>query len=469
MIKHTKKVSIALAAICAVCSLGIEALNVQAADYWPEGPEVESPCVIVMEANTGTILYEKNSHEQHYPASITKIMTSMLILENSSMDEIVTFSHDSVYKTEGSGISRDVGEEMTMEDTLYAIMLESANECAYAAAEHVGGGSLEVFIQMMNDKAKELGCTDTHFNNPHGLTDEEHYTSCYDMALIARAAYQKENFRVLTGTARHTIAPTNKHDEETYLKNHNEMLYPYRKTQYQYEYCTGGKTGYTDAANSTLVTYAEKDGLTLICIIMNANSPSQWTDSINLHNYCFDNFQILNISDNETRYETDEKNAGKLNNNESYVKLDEEAVIVIPKTAEFHEAEPKITYDKADSNVVASLEYTFAGHVVGEADITATGATVEMFPFDNLVEETEMGADENNKKVFQIDVKKVIFVLLGMAAVAVCIFLIAKLVDNFYIIKHKIIGSRKYRQPKYRTIKDTRKHRRRHHRRRKLK
>ena len=138
--------------------LQIKPQVVQAADYWPEGPEGQSPSVILMEMSTGTVLYEKNSDERNYPASITKIMTTLLALENSDLNEVVTFSDDAINNTEGSGIYRDYGEQMTMEQCLYAVMLNSANECAYAVAEHVGG-TVEHFVDMMNEKAAELGLT----------------------------------------------------------------------------------------------------------------------------------------------------------------------------------------------------------------------------------------------------------------------------------------------------------------------
>lgn len=239
MKKKKRILSFGLAVCCFVGLLGINTQKVKAAEYWPKDPETESPNAIVMEESTGTVLYDKNSTEQHCPASITKIMTTLLALENCSLDETVTFSKEAVYNTHGSGISRDVGEQMTMEECLYAVMLESANECAYAVAEHVGG-TVENFVQMMNDKAAELGCVNTHFNNPHGLSEGEdatlHYTCCYDMALIAKAAYQNETFRVITSTKTYQIPPTNKHDEITYLQNHNEMIHAFKtRGQYLYE------------------------------------------------------------------------------------------------------------------------------------------------------------------------------------------------------------------------------------------
>ena len=154
-------------------------------ENWPAGPQVYAESAIVMEASTGTILYAKGIDEQHYPASITKIMTVLLALENCQMDEEVTFSHNAVYSIDygSSSIARDEGEVLTVEECLYAIMLESANECANAIAEHISG-STEEFANLMNQRAAELGCTNTHFANPSGLPNEEHYTSAHDMAQV---------------------------------------------------------------------------------------------------------------------------------------------------------------------------------------------------------------------------------------------------------------------------------------------
>ena len=271
-------------------------MMVRAEDSLPQAPEIVGESAVVMDVDSGTVLYEKNAHEQLYPASITKIMTTLLALENSTMDENVTFSYDSVHKTEGSSIWRDVDEVMTMEECIYAMMLNSANECAYAVAEYVGG-SYENFIQMMNDRAQALGCSDTHFSNPHGLTEEDHYTSSYDMALIAREAIKNETFRQITGTKRYEIPPTNKHpDEITYLTNHHKMLW--ENEEYYEEYCIGGKTGYTLAAGNTLATFAEKDGITLVCVVLQDKMPNHYVDTIALLDFCFDNFQSFHIAEN---------------------------------------------------------------------------------------------------------------------------------------------------------------------------
>lgn len=449
-----KAACLILTIISAVC---LGKVDVKAADYWPDAPETLSPGVILMEESTGTILYEKNSDEAHYPASITKIMTTLLALENGNLSDMVTFSDDAINNTEGSGIARDYGEQMTLEQCLYGVMLESANECAYAVAEHVGG-TVENFVDMMNAKAKELGCTNTHFANPHGLQDENHYTTAHDMALIAQAAYQNETFRIIIGTKMYTIPPTNKHAEETVLRNHHDMLCTYHNAnrKYLYPYCVGGKTGYTATANSTLVTYAEKDGMTLICVVMDTQSPNQFIDTVNLFDYAFDNFQVLNVAENDTNYsaETTVDN-GNLNNIEPFVELDKDAVIVLPKTAEFSDTSSSVEYNDSDPEIAGSITYTYAGRNVGKADIKTTG--VEGYAFDN--ESTE---EEEQEVVSTVQVRPIVVVLLIVAVIllGVLLFLLKRFYDNYYIIKHNRAVRRDRKDQKRRIRKKRRRRRR---------
>ena len=451
-----KAACLILTIISAVC---LGKVDVKAADYWPDAPETLSPSVILMEESTGTILYEKNSDEAHYPASITKIMTTLLALENGNLSDMVTFSDDAINNTEGSGIARDYGEQMTLEQCLYGVMLESANECAYAVAEHVGG-TVENFVDMMNAKAKELGCTNTHFANPHGLQDENHYTTAHDMALIAQAAYQNETFRIIIGTKMYTIPPTNKHAEETVLRNHHDMLCTYHNAnrKYLYPYCVGGKTGYTATANSTLVTYAEKDGMTLICVVMNTQSPNQFIDTVNLFDYAFDNFQVLNVAENDTNYsaETTVDN-GNLDNIAPFVELDKDAVIVLPKTAEFSDTSSSVDYNDSDPEIAGSITYTYAGRNVGKADIKTTGVVVEGYAFDN--ESTE---EEEQEAVSTVQVKPIVVVLLIVAVIllGVLLFFLKRFYDNYYIIKHNRAVRRDRKDQKRRIRKKRRRRRR---------
>ena len=306
-------------------------------------------------------------------------------------------------------------------------MLESANECAYAVAEHVGG-TVENFVDMMNAKAKSLGCTNTHFNNPHGLQDENHYTTAHDMALIAQAAWQNETFRIITEHP----------DEETVLRNHHDMLVTYHNAnrKYLYPYCVGGKTGYTATANSTLVTYAEKDGMTLICVVMDTQSPNQFIDTVNLFDYAFANFQVLNVAENDKEFDTETTvNNGGLGNIQSFVELDKDAKIVLPKSVAFTDAVATAEYndDSATAaDIVGSIVYTYADKTVGKADIHTTGVVVEGYAFDN--QSTEMMEEETTT----VQIKPVMIVLIVLAAIllVLLIFLLKRFIDNYYIIKH---------------------------------
>ena len=383
-IKKYTRVTAFFLAVCTV--LLMLPLSVRADEYWPDGVKTQSKSAIVMEVNTGTVLYEKKSHEKHYPASITKIMTVLLAIENCDMDEVVTFSADAVFKNEGdtSHIARNLGEKLTMEQCLYAVMLESANECAYAVAEHVGqklGGDYRTFIDLMNKRAKELGCTDTHFNNCNGLPDD-----------------------------------------------------PFRgDSSHLYKYCTGGKTGYTTVANNTLVSFAEKDGITLVCVVMDAATPDHYTDTRKLFDYCFENFQALNISENDAGLAKDNgKNYGVLNNSEPYVKLDEDAYIIMPKGAQFSDVSYKKTESAKGKKKVARLAYTYAGHEVGSVDIVKTGAKVK----DNYYVNTDSG-QKKNERVIRIDPAWLIVAGVVIVAAVVLLFLAKRAYDNFYVIRHQ--------------------------------
>lgn len=448
-----RRIAAFLGLILLAGTISTSPVEVHAEEYWPDGPSIDTPNAVVMEVNTGTVLYEKNSHEKHYPASITKILTTWLTVENCSLDETITFSEDAVYKNEGdtSHIWRDVGEQMTVEQTLYGVMLASANECAYASAEYVGqkmGGDYRTFIDMMNERAKELGCEDTHFNNANGLPDEEHITSAYDMGLIGCAAYKNESFRKIAGTEKYTIQPTNKHSEPTYLSNHHNLLHYYNTSKYINPYVTGGKTGYTRVAGSTLVTFAEKDGMTICVVVMNTKNPSHWIDTNKLIDYAFSNFKTFNISQNEESLKVDTPKAkGILNTYESFVTLDENAYIVLPKSAEFSDAK----FDKgseANDKSIAKVKYTYMDREVGSVEIVASGATAKVDYFDD--NSAALAAQENVIKV------KLIYVVLGIVAIIVLVVLIIcakKLIDNFYVIRHNM-EMRKSRRERFKEKKD---------------
>lgn len=257
---------------------------------WPQAADIASDTGILMEADTGTVLFDKGGDQQRYPASITKIMTLLVAVENSSMDEQVTFTETGVRNVaaDSSNINSKVGEVMTMQDCLHALMIISANDAAAQIAEHVGGTE-QNFIDMMNQRAAEIGCTNTHFTNSSGLPDENHYSSAKDMALIFREGLKNKDFRSVLGDADYTIQPTNMTSDKRVMHTHHPMFAP--ESDIYYPGCIGGKTGFTNLAAHTLVTAVEQNGTTYIAVVMHGVELSTCClDSKALFDYGFGNF-----------------------------------------------------------------------------------------------------------------------------------------------------------------------------------
>lgn len=412
-------------------------------ENWPQGPAIGAASAILMDADTGVILYEKNVHEKLYPASTTKLLTSLIACENSTMDEIVTFSNDAIFGIErnSSHIGIDVGEQLTMEQCLYGILLGSANEVAYAVAEHVGG-DLASFVQMMNDRAAAIGCTETHFSNANGLPDENHYTTAYDLALIARECYKNEIIAKISGTTRYTIPPTNIQAEERPLTNHH-LLLPGLK--YEYEYIVGGKTGYTDEARQTLVSCAEKDGLRLICVIMKEESPNQFLDTIELFDYGFESFQTMNIAANETGYTMDSDNFFRTNmdilgSSKPLLTINTSGNILLPKTAAFTDAVPQIEYTTQNEHSVATLSYYFGDAYVGSTSIDYVTDQTADFEFSKIINDTggtvPQPVERETKTIF-VNVKIVVIVILSIIGIIFIMFVVRAIINNVYFSKKK--------------------------------
>jgi D-alanyl-D-alanine carboxypeptidase (penicillin-binding protein 5/6) len=241
-----------------------------------EGFGVSAKGAILIEQESGRVLFEKDAHTQMRIASITKIMTAILAIESGKLNEKVNISNRAA-GTEGSSIYLEAGEKEILEELVYGLMLRSGNDSAVAIAEHVGG-SLEGFVYMMNQKAQEIGMSKTVFSNPHGLDDhEEHYSTAYDMAILTQYAMRNETFRKIFGTERYGN-----------WENKNRLL-----TEL-YKYSTGGKTGYTKRAKRTLVSTAEKDGMSLIAVTINA--PSDWNDHMSMFNRAFNTYDLVTIA-----------------------------------------------------------------------------------------------------------------------------------------------------------------------------
>ncbi len=352
---------------------------------WPHGPEITAQAAIIMEANTGTILYAKNIHEELFPASTTKIMTCLLAVENSSLSDEVTFSNEAVFSVPkgGSNIGMDVGQSITMEQALYGIMVGSANEVANAVGEHVSG-SISDFVKLMNTRAKELGCTNTHFANTNGLQADDHYTSVYDLALISREFFNNELLCKVGNTARYHFTATATQPDDFYLNNKHKLI----NGEIAYEGILGGKTGYTDLARETLVTCAEKDGLKLICVVFMEESPAQFTDTVTLFDYGFNNFHAVNVADNDFRYMPDdslffESDNDVFGRSGTILKLGRTDSIILPKTSSIEDTDYEILYDLTEDEksqfptAIARVAYSYSGVPVGNAYVCYSKSSAE--------------------------------------------------------------------------------------------
>ena len=244
---------------------------------------VSAKSAIVIDAHSGRVLFEKNAYEKRGMASTTKIMTALLVLEKGGLEEMVSVSPNAA-GTEGSSIWLAPSEKISVNDLLYGLMLASGNDAATALAEHTAG-SVEAFTLLMNRKAKEIGAYNTNFTNPHGLPDKEHYTTAYDLALIAREAMKNKQFASIVATKNKTISWEGSEWKRS-LGNHNKLLK-------RYEYATGIKTGFTKKDGRCLVSSAEKDGRLHICVTLNA--PDDWNDHIAMHEYCFETFKAHTV------------------------------------------------------------------------------------------------------------------------------------------------------------------------------
>lgn len=252
-------------------------------------PVLTSKAGIVMNADTGEVYWSKDAETKYYPASITKVMTALLVMEKcKNLDETVTFSKTATTNLESGAVTIQLeeGDKLSVRECLYALMLKSANEVANGLAEHIAG-SVSAFADMMNQRAKELGCTNTHFVNPNGLNNENHYTTAHDMALITAAAFKYEELRIIDTTQSHKLPPTKKYPDGLTLKINNKILMPGHEKYYQY--ALAGKTGYTSKAKNTLVTMAQKDNVRLVTVTLkNTKYLGHYDDTKAMFEYGFE-------------------------------------------------------------------------------------------------------------------------------------------------------------------------------------
>lgn len=328
-------------------------ITTNATEGWPQGPEITSGAAVVMEESTGTILYAKNMDTAMYPASITKIMTTLVALENSSLTDTVTMTETGTAASAGDSVSlhSQVGETFTMEQCLYGIMLGSANDISTQVAEQVGG-SVENFITMMNQKATDLGCTNTKFTNPTGLPDENQTSTAHDLALIMQAALENETFRTIAAAPSYTIPATNMTSTQRNLSNSFPLLAS-TSTSY-YEGTLGGKSGYTQASGSTLAAGASRNGTTLVCILLSGTEQQISAEAVTLFDYGFSNFQTVTVSDDAN--------------------LISGGTAVIPSTASVEDVTVEET---GTTEEWTTQQYTYHGALVGTAVLSSDADTDE--------------------------------------------------------------------------------------------
>lgn len=378
---------------------------------------IYAPACILMESSTGKILYSKNANAKMYPASTTKVMTAILTLEKCNLNDIVTVSHDAVFNVPStySHASLREGEQLTVEQLLYVLLIPSANDAAFALAEHIGG-SVENFATMMNEKAVELGCKNTHFVNPNGIHDENHYSTAYDLALMGQYAMKNAILRKIVSTTTYTLPITNKYDKEDRIfATTNELLKSPSSSTY-YKYATGAKTGYTDAAKNCIIATASKDSTDLIVVILHDEKTDEGlntraADCKTLFEYGFNNFSLRTISTSDSIEQTITVSGAT----EETKKLDlittEDISAYLPNDFDTSSIEKNITLN---TDITAPIT---KGSVVGQITYTANGET---FTADLVA----------SHDVYQFDIIKIILEILLILVVLALISLFMKRSNN---------------------------------------
>lgn len=395
----------------------------------PQMPEISSSNIILMDADSGEVLYGQNIDKKAYPASTTKLLTGLLTVENCSFTDIITFSDNAVNSIEPGYANASIqsGEQLTIEQALYCLILRSANEVAYGLAEHVSG-SVSEFASAMNNYALTLGCQNTHFTNASGLSDQFHYTTPYDMALIAKACFNNKSLMKIIGySGIYTIGPTNKSNFTRYYTHRYQML---PDGDYPYPYSCGGKTGYTDDAGSCLVSFAQKDGLRLICVVMNGDDVGRYKDSAALFDYYFDNYKKIYLNDTDiglSLSKTELIEILKSLNTGNSVKMGfhEDAYILVPTSIDESELTGIVTYsDNAaymgDEGGFACISYYYNNSNVGNATIYISDDSATVFPTPDVIASGNNSTTKKNTTHFI----NIFYIIGGVVLITVVAFAI---------------------------------------------
>lgn len=372
------------------------------------GPDINAESALLIDNKTNKVLYSKDMNRKMFPASTTKILTAILVLENHSLDEKVTASYNAVM-TIPSGYSTagiQIDEVLTVEQLLELLLVHSANDAANVLAEYTGG-SIDSFVAMMNTKINELGLSDTHFTNPYGLQDNNHYTTAHDLAIIMQYCLKNDDFRKIAGQASCAIPSTNKSEPRKYSST-NELLIAGNSNYYPN--LIAGKTGYTSEAGECLVSAAYNDNLELVGVILNSNN--RFKDTRSLYNYGYTNFSIKNIvNEKDIITNVEVKNATKDTKNLNLL-VSEDIPVLANNSDDLSKIEPQITLN---SDIKAPIE---DGQVLGKVSYSVNGITYS----------TDLIAANNVEKS-----NFVLYCLYGLG-ILILILIIYKIIKHF--IKH---------------------------------
>lgn len=378
---------------------------------WSRETGIMAEAGTVMDVDSGTMIFGQNSHVEYPPASITKLLTALVVLEHvDDLSATVTFTESAMMNVEpdsGNKLSLEIGDTMTVEDALYALLLQSVNQAANALAEHVAG-SMDTFVEMMNAKLVELGCQESHFENPSGLNGDRQNVSAYDMALIACAAFNNEKLLEISSTESHKVGPLNAHPNGITVKQeHRLVITDDPDSPYYFPEAVAGKTGYLLKAGNTLVTYAEKDGRRLVSVILKGSPRQYFVDGKELLRFGFDEFQNVNIAEHETNYVTGDApvELNGVSYEPSELKIEEDRVITLPEGAVFEDAELTLVDMPEDhpEDAVGLLQYIYNERKIGQAYLLLKDGAVLA---GAQVVETEPASSEGADSVSEGDDEK---------------------------------------------------------------
>lgn len=368
----------------------IYAADIATTDYNPDEITTNSPSVILMDAKSGKILYSKSAFEKRYPASTTKLMTAILTLENCKLTDVATVSHNAIFSIPVGYTHANLqeGEKLTIEQLLNVLLIPSANDAAIVLAEHIAG-SVENFADMMNAKAKEIGCLNTHFVNPNGIHAKDHYSTAYDLALIGQYALKFDDILRIAKINQYTLPKTNKYNGPSRIFNATNGLID-TDNKYYYPEATGLKTGYTDKAGYCIVTTAEKNGLTLLEVVLGSDDiSSRYEDCIKLFDYGFNNYSYKKLVDAGSIIKTVEVNGATKETKTLNIIAKDNINVLTKNNVNINSLEPQIQINNlsapiAEDTVIGKLTYsiddeTYSTDLVAGSTVTASNLETMIF------------------------------------------------------------------------------------------